>query len=52
MGQLFESKHKLYGQITNIKSIGQIMFAKNFVDIFVPTSVLFFHFYFLSNKND
>ena len=37
MGQLFEPKHNFLGQITNKKSIGQIMFVKKFVDIFVPT---------------
>ena len=41
MGQLFEPKHNFLGQITNKKSIGQIMFVKKFVDIFVPTPVLF-----------
>ena len=34
MGQLFEPKHNFLGQISNKKSIGQIMFVKNFVDIF------------------
>ena len=34
MSQLFEPKNKFRGQITNIKSICQIIFVKKYVDIF------------------